>query len=510
MKKNYLLIFFIFILFGLCYRLVLTQKGNFIFNMDNARDFVDVREMVVLGKLRLTGPTSAVDGFYNGPIWYYLLAIPFVLSGGHPYAAIILMIIFWAIGGFFLLKLSSRYGMLSLLSAGLIWNLSNFITLSTLYSFNPNPVLLLMPLFIYLLEKYLLTEKSIYSLLLFFLAGVFFNLEMNFGIFLPVIIILTFLLTNKANLIRNKTTILGALLFVLTLFPQVIFDLKHQLIMSKSLLNFLRTPSLGHSFNLTARFSSTADKFHEVFQGTFGNSTILTNTLIFFGLVLILKTLLSPRKKVNYLLVITILTILVPFLSFILLPVAVNSWHIGGAMAAAVLLAIIIISRLMQTGLAGKILAVAIFILICSFVITNLSDFLRHYGQNSSDVSTFQNELRAVDYVYQQAQGRNFKVYTYMPSIIDYPYQYLFWWRGLTKYGYLPKDYAYLPNQPPYISNKDLLKSPKSPQNGNFIFLIKEPDRLGIRHLWENSFRHLPLISTEKVGPLIVEIRGEK
>ena len=72
----------IILIIGIIYRLSLISNGSFLFNMDNARDMVDVREMVVLHKFRLTGPTSAIEGFFNGPGWYYLLAIPFLLSGG--------------------------------------------------------------------------------------------------------------------------------------------------------------------------------------------------------------------------------------------------------------------------------------------------------------------------------------------------------------------------------------------------------------------------------------------
>src|SRR3990172_1185469 len=110
----------IFILIaGLFYRLIMTSNGNFLFNMDNARDMVDVREMVVLGKLRLTGPTSAIEGLFNGPAWYYLLAILFIFSGGDPYASVIMEIILWAVGGFFLLKLVSRWSIWLIVPIGL-------------------------------------------------------------------------------------------------------------------------------------------------------------------------------------------------------------------------------------------------------------------------------------------------------------------------------------------------------------------------------------------------------
>src|SRR3990167_881000 len=138
----------IILLIGILYRLVLTANGNFLFNMDNARDMVDVREMVVLHKLRLTGPTSAIEGLSNGPAWYYLLAIPFVLSGGDPYVSILMEIVLWAIGGFFLLKLVSRWGSWLVLPIGAVWVASNYILLTNAYAFNPNPVTLLSPVLV--------------------------------------------------------------------------------------------------------------------------------------------------------------------------------------------------------------------------------------------------------------------------------------------------------------------------------------------------------------------------
>ena len=107
---------------GIALRLFISHDYNFIFNMDNARDMVDVREMAVLQKPRLIGPTTAIEGFYNGPGWYYLLLVPFILTGGDPYGAILMEIILWAIGGYFLLTLVSKYyGKLAFLAVSIIF-----------------------------------------------------------------------------------------------------------------------------------------------------------------------------------------------------------------------------------------------------------------------------------------------------------------------------------------------------------------------------------------------------
>ena len=48
------------LLAGIIYKLIMTSGGNFLFNMDNGRDLVDIREMVEL-KIRLITASAGVD-----------------------------------------------------------------------------------------------------------------------------------------------------------------------------------------------------------------------------------------------------------------------------------------------------------------------------------------------------------------------------------------------------------------------------------------------------------------
>lgn len=509
MKSVNIIIFF-FLVVGIIYRLYLTLDNNFLFNMDNARDLVDVREIVVLQKLRLIGPTSAIEGFYNGPAWYYLLAISFVFTGGNPYGAILMEIILWAIGGFFLLKLVSKYGTIPLIFTGTVWIYSNYIVLATLYSFNPNPVTLLTPLFIYLLKKYLETNKLIYSVSTWFLGGLFFNFEMNFGFFIPPIIIAAIIFSGKQNYLKASNFWLGSLFFIATLLPQVLFDLKHQFIMSSSIFRYLSNPEGGQTFNPLIRFLPMAQRFYQVFNPTFLNLEFLTKVVLIIITIVSLKFLQKKEFKKNLPFLIALIVILVPFLGYVLIPVTVNSWHLGAEAASLIILSGIALGKIQQWKIFGKWLSLFLCFFLVAYVLVNLKNDLTSPKQKSMDVSNFANELAAVDFIYQKSQGKNFKVYIYLPSIIDYPYQYLFWWRGLNKYGYTPKDYAYLPSQPPYISNKEkFILNNSSLEESGLIFLIKEPDRIKIRHLWENSFKHLPLLETNKVGPIEIETRKE-
>lgn len=473
---------------GVIYRLFLTANGNFLFNMDNARDMVDVREMVVLGKLRLTGPTSAIEGLFNGPAWYYLLAAPFILSGGDPYASILMEIALWAIGGFFLLKLVNKWSNWLVVPIGIIWIASNYVVLTNLYAFNPNPVILLTPLLIYLLVEYLQKGKAIFIILSWFLAGLFFNFEMNFGVFMPAIILASLIFSKRKDLLKDKWFWMGAATFVFMLLPQIIFDLRHQFIMSKAVLIHL---GKGEALNVFTRFPVIFKTFYEGFSATMMNQKLLT--LVILGLFLTVK--LDKVAKVSF------LFIAVPFLGYLILPVTVNSWHLGGELAAAVIL----IAYLLHKLRIGWILA----ILIIWFGAANIANFfLNDWGKANPDPSLYKNEIAAIDYVYIYANGKNFKVYTYLPSVYDYPYQYLFWWYGRKKYGYVPGEYVYSPNKPIYIPGQNKFQGSKDNFSG-LVFLIKEPDRNDTRSGWEGAFVNLEKVEKQMVGSIEIEVKKE-
>lgn len=508
MTRNALIVF-VFILLGVVFRLFLTANGNFIFNMDNARDMVDVREMVVLGKPRLIGPTTGIEGFFTGPGWYYLLAIPFILSQGHPYALVLTMIFFWALGGYFLLKLTSRWGVLPLIAVGSLWVSSNYVVLATLYSYNPNPVLLLTPLFIFVFEKYLQKGSIVFSVLTWAVVGILFNCEMAFAIFYPPVIILAIWLLGKGKYFLSKSFAAGFLIFVLSVLPQVIFDFRHDFLMFKSILNNISGSSnLRPAFNLDSRFAALSQTYLSVFSGTFMNVAIFVKLALTSLLLIFLKNIRDGSVRKDTTALISLLLILVPFAGYLVLPMNVMQWHLGGSMAAAIILVGFVIAKMQNLGKAFGLAAIVPVSLIAVLAINNL-EIKKNFFEisKSQDPSSFVNEIAAIDYVYKYADGKNFKVYSYIPSVIDYPYQYLFWWHGQKKYGYTPKEYFYLPNQPEYIKNKDKFNSKTSPVDSGLTFLIMEPDKAHPERmeLWKNYFRHLKPMSSEKIGPLFVE-----
>ncbi len=509
MKQKFLIICLVILTIGIIFRLALTENGNFLFNMDSARDFVDVREMVELRKLRLTGPSTPIDGLYDGPFWYYFLAVGYIISGGNPYSAVLMQIFLWAIGGFFLLKLIKNFGIFFTIPIGFTWVASNYIVLANLYSFNPTPVTLLAPMFVYLLVKYLKSGNAIYGILTWILGGLFFNLEMNFGVFVPLIILSSIILTGNLKLLKQKYFYLGIACFILALLPQILFDLKHQFIMSKAVLRHLADNS-GSALNILDRVKTVSLSFYNTFLPTMMNSKYLAWIILGFLVPILIKFMKSAKK--DLVVYVSFIFIIIPFLGYLILPVTVNPWHLGGEMAVSLILIAFLFKSLFEGNFPSKIISVTLSIGMIWFAVSNISNFfMDDRGKANLDPSLYKNEITAIDYVYKHANGKNFKVYTYLPSIYDYPYQYLFWWYGNKKYGYLPADYAYIPDKPSYISNKASFSATESSldkrPNSNLVFLIKEPDRNYTRSGWEGNFIKLKTIKKEMVGSLEIEIK---
>lgn len=156
----------------------------------------------------------------------------------------------------------------------------------------------------------------------------------------------------------------------------------------------------------------------------------------------------------------------------------VKGWYVLSLTIPLVIFFSGIIGKLFLCGRIGKILVFLFIILTFYNTLKAHIEYLKeNFGRSPSDPSNLINELKAVDWIYHEASGQGFKVYSYLPAIYDYPFQHAFWWYGTKKYGYQPEDIAYLPGQPEYIPNGDLAWTNKrATVDGTPIFLIIQGD----------------------------------
>ncbi len=82
-------------------------------------------------------------------------------------------------------------------------------------------------------------------------------------------------------------------------------------------------------------------------------------------------------------------------------------------------------------------------------------------------------KIKALEYIYDQAQDKPFSSYQYLPEIYDYGYQYLYFWQGFQD-KQLPVEFSYKPGEISYVTEKpELLKLfPKIKPQAEKTFLI--------------------------------------
>jgi hypothetical protein len=170
---------------------------------------------------------------------------------------------------------------------------------------------------------------------------------------------------------------------------------------------------------------------------------------------------------------------------------------------------ILVTVLLLLTQIPKKIASVLLLVSFLSHAILFIDRYKQFYAP-TNDPSILKNELSAIDWVYQNAGGKGFYVYMYVPSVYDYTYQYLFWWYGRKKYGYVPCEYASFPGAPKLIIPGSTYYTYPTRSCQNVRYVIVEPDITdsGRQKEWLKEIRKDTKLAKEShAGKLMLEKR---
>src|SRR3990167_11030678 len=91
-----MLIYLILVLFFIAsfiFRIFYVSGYDFAFTIDQARDMLEIRKLVVGHELVFIGPITSLNGVFLGPFWYYFNLLPFIVGGGNPSSLVIWQIV---------------------------------------------------------------------------------------------------------------------------------------------------------------------------------------------------------------------------------------------------------------------------------------------------------------------------------------------------------------------------------------------------------------------------------
>lgn len=267
--------------------------------------------------------------------------------------------------------------------------------------------------------------------------------------------------------------------------------------MTKVFLNELsgNTNTLGEKLNFAERMLQRKESYTiALHQSSHINPNFLIYILIISFLVFAFYKNRSQEKAAKATATTTFFFFVFSLVFYSIYSSHVKSWYVFSLSLIFPLFIGSSISLLNPSKLFYKVTSIFIVIISLIAVFNYQKEYLASQNfKTPNDPSAYTNQIKIVDDVYTLADGGSFYVYNYIPSVYDYPFQYLFWSHGLNKYGYSPNDLAYLPNQPEYIKNKNsYLKNTKVVYSGTpTILIIQTGDNKTHLQEWMGNFAHL-------------------
>ena len=420
MKKKILLFF---ILAAAVFLRVFLLKDFLGFYYDQGRDALVVWRLIHEGKFFLIGPVTGIEGIFLGPFYYYLIAFFYFLGRGSPVFVASALGVLSVLGIWWLYLVGARvFGQKAGLLAALIGAFSYSLVVFSRWLSNPNPLPLFSLLTVWGLLKIYQGEEKFWLWAALF-AGLSLQFEAAAAIFfLPAIFI--FAIWQKAKTRKKRFLLAGLVVFLATLLPQFIFKLRHQGVLFAGFQKFLLAES-SYNLPLSQLIRTRLETYFDIFFSLlfYGHKNI---GLFFLAVFIFLvwqfrKKLFSPEVK--------ILLLWSFFPLFFLLFYRGNYGYIWGYYFAGVwpIFLLLVAFLLCQAWekLWGK-LFVASFLV--AFFWLNLTQLQVYYKIGIGIV--LKDQLAAIDWIYQDTEGKDFNVDVYVPPVIPYAYDYLFKWYG--------------------------------------------------------------------------------
>lgn len=275
---------------------------NFVFILDQGRDYVFVRDMILNLKPTLIGSEigggyAGFQGIFQGPFHFYFLSIFFVLFKGDPYGGIVYVGIFAALtvlAGFIFAKKVFNSNLLGLVMALLI-TISPPLISQAKFLWNPHSVtvfIILAFLFIYLSQS-----KNIRNV---FLAGFFSSFTYNFEIATTVPLLLSLVIFQIliVRIRKSKEYLSLGFGIIAGMLPFFLFEIRHGFNAFNGFFKYISrvNTDTGGGYSL---INNHLDSFVYNFSDTFPHQTILPSILIVILFAVVLFAFFLKEKRIE-------------------------------------------------------------------------------------------------------------------------------------------------------------------------------------------------------------------
>ena len=441
--KKFLFFSIIIVVIAAIPRSIELISGNYLFGFDQGLFFQAVKQIVVEKNFTLIGAeVGGRGGFFQGPGWYYLLSIPFILTKGDPYGAMVLM---WMLGLltiiFSLVLVKKMFSSKEALVVSFFLAISPEVITQSRFIWPPFPISFLTVLSLFFIFQ-VLQKKQYFLPLTTFAIGMMVHFEVaTMGTFFLQFLIMSPILLIK-RLVSFRFLILSVITFLFALSPLIIFDLRNEFMITNGALRLVSGTDTPHDITqvyVAHMFKNHLDVFKYNFLSTFQLSNLLWPFVLFlliFGSIIYLrdKEKQLPQKLfILYLL----LSPVILFAIFMLYLWPMWDWWILELHIIYIFL-FGIVSVYLWKKLPWRLVILGIFFAFSLSFVNLTIGFYKHDLNDYGGTHKIKGKIDALDYIYKDAKGERFGLLVFTPPVYTYAYDYLIWWHGERKYNYQP------------------------------------------------------------------------
>lgn len=446
LREKYLLVIIVLVfLLGFILRAQELISRNFLFLFDQGRDMMAVKGILYDHHLTLIGPYTSLQGVFQGPLWYYLLAISTGIVGGDPWGGIILMVIISMsvlVAAYFWMK--NLFGEKAAIATLFLFSVSSEAVAAATYAWNPHPMWFLIVIYIFTFYS-LIYKSNKFNIILWPIIGLMFHFQTALAVFILLATII-YVLIFQRRIIFNRNFIIGIGLFFFTFSPQILFDMRHDFLMSKSVLSLFSGSEQGllvggenreYAELIKNHFFSLYDNFRSAFinDGFAKHIPNIFIVIVFISIPLAYKKIGFSIKESNFILFIVRLLFIIFLLSFVY-PFPLRYWFLTGFQSFYLIILGLLLSKPFNNKL-GRLLVVCILAILTFYALQRIN-VLYFSPPNDGGFSKIKGKLAAVDYIYKDSKNNPFGLLVFTPPVYTYVYDYLIWWHGKKIYNYIP------------------------------------------------------------------------
>ncbi len=230
---------------------------------DQGFDFQAVRTMVVEKNLTLLGPKigpyNNIGNLYLGPAYYYILTPALLLSGFDPIGAAILTVVFSLLTIFLIYLIAKEYfSPEAALAACAIYALNPLLINQSRASSNPHLIPFFAAVFICGSLKMLVSKSK--STVWPFICGLALGVAVQLHYLAMALLTILVLALLYKRQVKNILTF--GVAFILAMFPQIIFELRHDFFVTRLFIKQLNAEENIFSFGLL--FDHLGQSFREL------------------------------------------------------------------------------------------------------------------------------------------------------------------------------------------------------------------------------------------------------